>query len=102
MQRILSHLEFGPARAACIGMNEPELAKDLDAFNDLLNELAQLPPEQAGLLHEHLEAARYSLTGSMPAELQFNLKLANSALDNLQDDRLKDRVRHFIRNLEPR
>lgn len=80
-------------------MNEPELTKDLDAFNHLLNDLAQLPPEQTALLTEHLQAARYYLAGSMPAELDFNLKLAEGALDNVTDDRVKDRVRDFIAGL---
>jgi len=77
-------------------MNEPGIAKDLDAFDQLLAGLHHFPPEQASLLIEHLQGARFYLAGSMPHELVFNLNLAESAVDNLRDSGMKDRVRQFI------
>jgi hypothetical protein len=82
-------------------MNEPELAKDLDAFDQLLADLRQLPPDQSSLLSEHLQGARFYIAGSMPEELALNLNLAESALDNLRDSGMKDRVRRLIEHYRP-
>jgi len=77
-------------------MNEPGIAKDLDAFDSMLAELHQLPSDQSALIIEHLQGARNYVAGSMPAELAFNLNLAKAALDNISDSGIKDRVRRFI------
>jgi hypothetical protein len=77
-------------------MTEHHQLQDLDLLNELLAELAKLPPEQSQLLCEHLEGARYYLTGAMPQELAFNLKLAEESLDPLSDPALKLRIQQFI------
>jgi hypothetical protein len=77
-------------------MNEPGIAKDLDAFDSMLAELHQLPPDQSALVIEHLQGARNYMAGSMPAELAFNLNLAEAALGDISDSGIKDRVHRFI------
>ena len=69
---------------------------DLDTLNELLGELENIPDERVQYLREHLEGARYYVTGAMPAELELNLELAKQSLDALADPALKLRVQHFI------
>ena len=71
-------------------------SEDLDVLNDLLAELGQLPPEQNEPLLEHLEGARYYLTGAMPSELALNLKMAEESLDSLPEGSLKSRIQQFL------
>ncbi|HWC99646.1 MAG TPA: hypothetical protein VG456_22955 [Candidatus Sulfopaludibacter sp.] len=77
-------------------MKQEQECKDIESLNQLLADLEQQPPEQAGMLLEHLQAARFSLTGNMPEELQLNLKMAEEWLDPLKDQGLKDRAQAFI------
>jgi hypothetical protein len=69
---------------------------DVDRLNDLLAELGRLPHDQTSLLLEHLEGARYYMTGAMPKELAMNLEMAENSLDSLPDEGLRQRVRQFI------
>ena len=69
---------------------------DLDTLTDILADLEQLPRDRCPLLTEHLEGARFYLTGSMPKELSFNLQLAEDSLHSLRDDGLKARIQEFI------
>ncbi len=69
---------------------------DLDTLTNILAELEKLPPERCPLLIEHLEGARFYLTGAMPKELAFNLQLAGESLDSLNDAGLKAQIQEFI------
>jgi hypothetical protein len=69
---------------------------DLDTLTNILADLEKLPPEQCPLLTEHLEGARFYLTGAMPKELAFNLQLAEESLDSLADAELRARIQEFI------
>ena len=69
---------------------------DLDAITDILADLENLRPDRCPLLTEHLEGARFYLTGAMPRELAFNLQLAEESLDSLADAGLKTRIQEFI------
>jgi hypothetical protein len=77
-------------------MTEQQQLKDLDVLNELIAELERLAPERTRLVLEHLEGARYYLTGAMPAELALNLNLAEESLDLLHDEALKSRIQQFI------
>jgi hypothetical protein len=49
-------------------------------------------------MRDHLEAARFSLPGSMPCEYQFSLKLASDMLSAIPDSELQARVGAFSRS----
>jgi Arc/MetJ family transcription regulator len=49
-----------------------------------------------GLMREHLETARFYLLGSMPEEYEFNLRLAQELLRNIEDDTVKARIADFL------
>jgi hypothetical protein len=69
---------------------------ELDRINKLLGELEQAPSEKTNLLTEHLEAARFYLTGAMPKELAFEMRLAKESLDSVADPALKSEIQEFI------
>jgi hypothetical protein len=49
-------------------------------------------------MREHLDAARFYLLGSMPAEYEFSLKLAADSLPDIEDKELQARVAGFLRS----
>jgi hypothetical protein len=53
-----------------------------------------------GLMHEHLEAARFYLLGCMSREYELSLKLAKTLLPDIEDENLRDRVAEFIQSQE--
>lgn len=69
---------------------------DLEKLNQILAELEDVPTEDKRLVTEHLEGARYYLTGGMPAEYAFNLKLARESLDSLSNEHMKSQIQEFI------
>ena len=77
-------------------MGHRQASNDVDSLNRILAELEKLPPEETRLVREHLEGARFYLTGAMPEELAVNLDLAEQSLDSLPDADLQARIRKFI------
>lgn len=69
---------------------------DLDRLNHILAELEDAPTEDKRLVTEHLEGARYYLTGGMPEEYAFNLKLVRESLGSLSNEHLKSEIQEFI------
>ena len=77
-------------------MKQPKVEADLEPLNEILAELEKHPGTD--LTKEHLEGARFYMTGSMPDELAMNLKLAEESLNELDDEALKTRIRELIKS----
>ena len=73
-----------------------EQARSLAVLEKLLAELSKEHSPQADFVREHLDGARFYLTGSMPQEMALNLKLAEESLDALPDKDLKSRIQEFL------
>jgi len=71
-------------------------ARDLARLDAILEELSKETEAQCELLREHLESARASLVGSMPAEYALNLNMAGEALNCIADPKLRERIQDFI------
>jgi len=67
-------------------------------IDELIRDLVGGDDTPRGLLREHLEGARFYLLGGIPAEYQFNLKLSESLLGDLDDQDLEGRIRAFLRS----
>ena len=78
-------------------MSPEKQSADLTLLDELLAEVGRQDSPESSLLREHLEGARFYLTGAMPEELELNLKLAEKSLDGLADQSLQSRIRDFIR-----
>jgi hypothetical protein len=70
--------------------------QDLADLNDLLAALEDDPDTREGLMREHIEAARTYLTLAMPEEYRLALRLAASALGDVPDTALRDRITQFL------
>jgi hypothetical protein len=77
-------------------------SSQLALLDDLLTQLASETEASSDLLREHLESARQSLVGAMPAEYRFNLKLAYETLHTVVDQKLRLKLERFIeRQVDP-
>jgi hypothetical protein len=78
-------------------MNMANRNNDAERLQQLVQDL-EGRPDAAALVREHLESARACLLGSMPQEYEFNLKLVNDLVPDLDDESLRTRVADFIRS----
>ena len=72
--------------------------RDAAIIEELVRDLAGEYGTSNALTREHLEAARFYLLGSMPAEYEFSLKLAADSLPDVGDKELHARVAAFLRS----
>lgn len=72
-------------------------SQDLARLDKILEALSQEPKAQCELLREHLESARISLVGAMPAEYVLSLEMAGQALNCVSDHNLRARLEDFVR-----
>ena len=72
--------------------NIEQLIGDLNGEDDTPN----------ALMREHLEAARFYLLGSMPAEYHFSLWLSESILSEIKDKDLRARLEEFLQSQRAR
>ena len=70
---------------------------DLVDIEPLLVELSDESSTAAGLMREHLWAARFYLLGSMPKEYALSLKLADRVLPDIKDAHLRVRIATFLK-----
>jgi hypothetical protein len=70
---------------------------DIDQLNELLLELSTSTESQNTLLLEHLESARFYLSGAMPREYRMSLTMAQKQLNSIDNDGIRARVDDFIR-----
>jgi hypothetical protein len=71
-------------------------AKDLARLDEILKQLDQGTAGHCDLLREHLQSARTSLLGSLPAEYALSLNMAADALNCVSDQALRTRIQDFI------
>jgi len=71
---------------------------DLARIDELVRDLGEGDGTPNAMIREHLEAARFYLLGSMPAEYQLNLELAEGLVSDLDDENLQGRIREFLRS----
>ena len=71
-------------------------AKDLARLDEILKQLDKGTEDDCDLLREHLQSARASLVGSMPAEYALSLNMAGEALNCVSDETLRTRIQDFI------
>jgi len=71
-------------------------AKDLARLDQILKQLDKGTEAHCELLREHLQSARASLVGSMPAEYALSLNMAAEALNCVSDQTLRTRIQDFI------
>jgi hypothetical protein len=72
---------------------EPELAE----LEQLISELQDQPGGNTAMMREHLEAARFYLTGSMPREYDFNLGLARQVLPDVESRDVQSKLAAFLK-----
>jgi hypothetical protein len=72
--------------------------RQVKILDELLALVAQHPQEQA-IVNEHLQSARTYLLGGMPDEYAANLRLARSALPQIQDEPLRERAASLLDSL---
>lgn len=70
---------------------------EIDQLNELLLELSTSTERQNALLLEHLESARFYLSGAMPREYRMSLAMAQKQLNSIDNDGIRARVDNFIR-----
>ena len=75
-----------------------EVQSDVAKLEDLVRDLTGEDGTPNALVREHLDAARFYLVGSMPAEYEFSLKLAADSLTDIEDKELRARVAAFLRS----
>jgi len=75
----------------------PDVARDLASLEALMRDLSDSPGNANALMHEHLESARFYLTGAMPDEFRFSLGLAAKHLSQIEDSGLRSRIAEFLR-----
>jgi len=73
-----------------------DVASDVSNIEGLVRDLAGEEGTPNALVREHLDAARFYLLGSMPAEYEFSLKLAADSLPDMEDKELQARVATFL------
>jgi hypothetical protein len=88
-------LGYGGAGKA--GNMENVQIQDLARLDEILEALSQESEAPCELLREHLESARVSLVGAMPAEYALNLEMAGQALNCVSNHNLRARIEDFIR-----
>jgi hypothetical protein len=69
---------------------------DLARIEQLLTELADQPGEKTALMREHLESARFYLTGTMPEEYDFALGLAQQVLPDVENKDVQAKLEDFL------
>jgi glutamate synthase domain-containing protein 3 len=69
--------------------------EDLAQLGHLIEELSNETEAQCELLREHLESARISLVGAMPAEYALSMQLAREAANCITDHDLRRRIEKF-------
>jgi hypothetical protein len=82
------------------GTSQSRRNPDVANIEELVRDLAGEQGTTNALMREHLEAARFYLLGSMPAEYEFSLKLAAETLPDIEDKELQARVAAFLRSQE--
>ena len=73
-----------------------DVASDVSYIEELVRDLVEKDCTPNALVREHLDAARFYLLGSMPAEYEFSLKLAADSLPDMEDKELQARVATFL------
>jgi hypothetical protein len=71
-------------------------AKDLAQLDEILKEIDKGTTVDCDLLREHLQSARTSLIGSMPAEYALSLNMAADALHCVSDQTMRTCIQDFI------
>jgi len=89
--------------SACLRIGRPQVgnmqsvqSKDLARLNQILEQLGEGTDAHCEMLREHLQGARASLVGSMPAEYALSLNMAADALNCVSDQKLRTRSQDFI------
>jgi hypothetical protein len=80
------------------GTTQSRRNRDVANLEQLVRDLAGEYGTPNALMREHLDAARFYLLGSMPAEYEFSLKLAADSLPDIEDKELQARVAGFLRS----
>jgi len=78
------------------GIMQSVQAKDLARLDEILEQLDPDKQSDCELLREHLQSARASLVGSMPAEYALSLNMAADSLNCISDQTLRARIQNFI------
>ena len=76
--------------------------EDLAELDHLIEELSHETEAPCELIREHLESARISLVGAMPAEYAFCMKLAREAANRITDHDLRTRIEKFTEHASRR
>ena len=80
------------------GTEQSRRNRDAANIEELVRDLAGAESTLNALVREHLDAARFYLLGSMPAEYEFSLKLAADSLPDIEDKELQARVAAFLQS----
>jgi hypothetical protein len=75
-----------------------DVQSDVAKIEELVRDLTGGDVTPSALVREHLDAARFYLVGSMPAEYEFSLKLAADSLTDIEDKELRARVAAFLQS----
>ena len=70
--------------------------RDAARVEELMRDVTGESGTPNALMHEHLEAARYYLIGSMPEELRLTLDMVRHLLPALPDPSLRNRIGEFL------
>jgi hypothetical protein len=70
---------------------------ELAEIEQLISDLQDQSGENTALMREHLEAARFYLTGSMPGEYDFTLGLARQVLPDVESHDMQARLAAFLK-----
>jgi hypothetical protein len=71
---------------------------ELDHLNELVRELADCAGSQCALLLEHLESARFYLSGAMPLEYRMSLLMARNQLKCVPNEGFRAQLADFIQS----
>ena len=74
-----------------------EFASDLAHIEQLILDLRDQPGENTALMREHLESARFYLTGSMRQEYDFALGLARQVLPDMESEGVHPGLAEFLK-----
>jgi len=74
--------------------------EELGGLDLLLALLVESPHSaESEIAHEHVQSARRSILGAMPAECEFDLKLARTAVAHIKDMHMRNAAQKILRGL---
>jgi len=72
----------------------------LERLDEILAFLADAPETEAVIsAREHLQSARSYLLGAMPVELELSLAMAEAAISDVDDHRLRQKALHMLNDV---